>query len=748
MEPGPPATAAGVVPAAEPAPGLAQALREALVEHFRPLLEALRQEFQPLLLRPQLLEIQGLLLRLERRLEALPAARPPPPGGGPPWPSAAVGGSAAEEEGFLPASPGEAAGASHGPELDKSLASVPRGPRTMESLHGSSSGSVSSRGRGGFEITDRRQCAATLEALDEMLTNSLLERCGLMESPTTREVRCQGLPERTVATHLDGHTPPASWAGLPTPAASAKVHPALLEGDEASGFREGMPRLSFRSIVPCAEDAPSCPRTADRRSRGSKGPASPPGRRGSIPAGGAPSAGQGHRGAELEAGIAEAELESSSSHPSCGALSSVSLADAEQLRQDSQQVFEKSEERAEVRPWSSSATPRAQNMEALRAEHESMLVAEAVRYDSERCASPRWAQRLPEPGQHAGLGRLPLALLLAFAVLPPGRSVSWVWYRWVAAAAVGALALRALALAVLEPPGALYLHLTTALLALGGLAGLASLWARGIQEVLGPRNRPLFIYATARGFAARWAALSARRFAVVVALWALAVACRTVGSTSMQCVETSTSHAHLATFVVAHTLTALLLYCQLHLCSGFEVAIDNFFVTFFQEGNFEKGIYEWNLLQAMLRRAAGAVEPCFLAVGSSVLALMILTLREILNSNALSTLLQSPSSALCTSLWAGWVLPLAGLVFYAVFIGAVVTEKCLRAPAMVNAWTADEHEYIDHKRQYFVQYISQSSAGWYVIGVRVSALWASKVSYLFAAVVFTLVSQSLHLGLG
>lgn len=404
------------------------------------------------------------------------------------------------------------------------------------------------------------------------------------------------------------------------------------------------------------------------------------------------------------------------------------------------------------RPRSRDLTPATDsvwNMDALRVKHETMLVAEAMTLSSvEQHSSASEVRAAASVGRCAGRGccrfdGLPSCVLVAFGVVPPAAaSRLGAWYGWAVGAGIAAMASYSMALAILDPH-ALYLHLCTTCIALGGLLGLVFLRLQGIQDVIGPRNRPLAMYAKACGFAAQWEAASARHLIAVAAIWAVSVACKLVGSLGLDCLETSERGAPLGMFAVAYALTAALVYCQLHICCGFELAIDSFCLRFFQEGNLAKGIYEWNMLQAMLRRSAGAVEACFLAIATSILAVLMLTLREIWDASRLAWLAQA-SVAPCSALWAGWVLSPAALIFYCMFMGATVTEKCLRAPSLVNSWITGEHDYIDNERQYFVQYIMQSSAGWYVRGVRLSVMWAVKIVYLFAVVVFTITSQSLR----
>lgn len=94
----------------------------------------------------------------------------------------------------------------------------------------------------------------------------------------------------------------------------------------------------------------------------------------------------------------------------------------------------------------------------------------------------------------------------------------------------------------------------------------------------------------------------------------------------------------------------------------------------------------------------------------------------------------------CVVLLAGWVVPPIGLAFFTVFKAAAISEKCSRVPALVNAWYASE-EVVDLNVQYVVRYIVDSNAGFYIRGVRLTAFWALKFSYIFGLLAFTVITQ-------
>ena len=89
---------------------------------------------------------------------------------------------------------------------------------------------------------------------------------------------------------------------------------------------------------------------------------------------------------------------------------------------------------------------------------------------------------------------------------------------------------------------------------------------------------------------------------------------------------------------------------------------------------------------------------------------------------------------------------------YTMMRAAAVTEKANRVSPLVNSWTFEEkdepgefrneQEWMDLERQYLVQYINQSEAGFYVQGVKIRTFQVTKLCYYLGAILFAIVSQS------
>lgn len=409
-------------------------------------------------------------------------------------------------------------------------------------------------------------------------------------------------------------------------------------------------------------------------------------------------------------------------------------------------------------------------MDALRIQHELMLVSNVHSMKAQSftplqsCKDVGTAEELEDWSSSDAdmsahnlvptLYRMPQAVLNIYGIVQlDGGFWSLCFANCVFVVLLGLFA-HSICLAFLELQ-ALYVHLSTAFYTFGGLCGVLSLRLKEIDTVLGPTNRPLDSYARNYGFVREWHAVSMWRFFACGALFMTMVLSRIAAFSSGGCPgalggmsnpdgePTSTDVQSLVAFILISGLIAAITYCHLHVCCWMELSVDKFCFRFFQDKDITSGIGEWNILQAILRRAADKLDSCFLAAGTSVLLQVLLTGMELMQGDT-GALNQADVPAHCQLLWCGWIMPPVLMLLMVFFRAAAVTEKCSRVPALVNSWTfaEDDGNQIDHGRQYVVQYIMHSGAGFYVKGVRLSAFMAIKMSYLIGVVTFTIVTQS------
>ena len=143
------------------------------------------------------------------------------------------------------------------------------------------------------------------------------------------------------------------------------------------------------------------------------------------------------------------------------------------------------------------------------------------------------------------------------------------------------------------------------------------------------------------------------------------------------------------------------------------------------------------MLQAMLHQVSGKLGDTLvaLAVGSS-LSLAILGEQ---------VLFEPQVDVALVAKWMSLFYPLILFFLYVFMRLAEVTEKAGRVAPLVNSWSFQEDRgempWMDQSRQYAVQYINQSRAGFYVGGARLRMPDVQKVAYYLAAISFALLSR-------
>ncbi|CAE7223565.1 unnamed protein product [Symbiodinium sp. CCMP2592] len=285
----------------------------------------------------------------------------------------------------------------------------------------------------------------------------------------------------------------------------------------------------------------------------------------------------------------------------------------------------------------------------------------------------------------------------------------------------------------------------------GITAQLVGLGTSGDVQLLGPVERRFDEYAEEMGFLQDWRKVSLRRFCEVTAMYVFMVSCRVLASVITKEVTygsavgggLATAFPSFAFSLIALTLS-LICYCQLHVCCGLELAIDSFGLRLFRDMNMEKALEEWNLVQATLRQTSGKISGSLFILGATSFATLMFLAEQLLNN---ADLLRNLSTNLVdTCLWLGWLYPPILLFVYSMFRAAAVSEKASRVAPLVNSWKFDpedlgDAQWMDADRQYVVQYIIQSEAGFYMKGVRLTAGSVQKMSYYMAAFTFSLFAR-------
>jgi len=291
-----------------------------------------------------------------------------------------------------------------------------------------------------------------------------------------------------------------------------------------------------------------------------------------------------------------------------------------------------------------------------------------------------------------------------------------------------------------ERPGTVctcFNHLADIFLALGSMAGLMVLRKLSAgNNLLGSTESVLVGYARRKHLVQPWCQVSTRQCALLLVSWLLAVCTRVVHSTHApdtgfqfpfhgSCVLT------LVSFTFSSGLFTVLTYSLLHIIGLLTMMVDSFCYHFVEEPDLEDGVHNWNILQAVLRRASGAVELGFLFLQTAMLMTVLL---------GITGLALNEDEPWVHMWYLIAVFPLAMMSARLFFKASGVTEKCTRVPSLINSLSFGGAE-VDQRRHYLVQYINYSAAGFYVKDVRLTSAMAIKLVYVSGIVAFGVLTK-------
>ncbi|CAK0892886.1 unnamed protein product [Prorocentrum cordatum] len=194
-------------------------------------------------------------------------------------------------------------------------------------------------------------------------------------------------------------------------------------------------------------------------------------------------------------------------------------------------------------------------------------------------------------------------------------------------------------------------------------------------------------------------------------------------------------------FLFTSGLFAGLVYCHLHLCCGLGWLVDQFYWELFRGLDGPKGTRRWGVVQAFLRNAATTMELSFVAILTSVLLCLLLVGADTIFTTRREefTMKHRVRNDLLP------VLPKLVLTFYSCYRAAQVTERCKKAPALVNMVISGPRA-LDWERaeklQNVVQYIAQSDAGFYIFSKRLDMSVVWKWIYIVGLFLFYFVTYS------
>lgn len=270
---------------------------------------------------------------------------------------------------------------------------------------------------------------------------------------------------------------------------------------------------------------------------------------------------------------------------------------------------------------------------------------------------------------------------------------------------------------------------------------------KGIALLLGPEETRLDDYAREADFVADWQKVSRKRFIETVCMFIGMMCARIAAQIWVRGqleLEANWDQVYTIAFTFMLFRYLLLCYSILHCCCGLELALDSFGVRFFREMDIEQALSEWNTLQATLRQASTKISDSLLVIGFCCLASMALLGEQVIRNPR--SFVETPGQM--TS-WLSRYYPLMIAFLYTMMRAAAITEKANRVAPLVNSWKFHKsHQeddergvWMDYERQYVVQYISQSRAGFFIRGSQLTVPTVQKLLYYLGAVSFALFSR-------
>eukprot|EP00747_Dinoflagellata_sp_TGD_P063643 gnl/TRDRNA2_/TRDRNA2_153548_c2_seq1.p1 gnl/TRDRNA2_/TRDRNA2_153548_c2~~gnl/TRDRNA2_/TRDRNA2_153548_c2_seq1.p1 ORF type:complete len:591 (+),score=77.93 gnl/TRDRNA2_/TRDRNA2_153548_c2_seq1:181-1773(+) len=271
-------------------------------------------------------------------------------------------------------------------------------------------------------------------------------------------------------------------------------------------------------------------------------------------------------------------------------------------------------------------------------------------------------------------------------------------------------------------------------LALGSLFTLVSVGMLQPTQVLGECRKLLTNYGEREGFTSRWFQQARQDAVVSVVLWIAAVSVRAHNSSHALLAPDDAMFGfwgalHVASFAVMSGVLMGMTVVLLYICRALGQMVDTFCCQIALQARVYHAVQSWNILQAVLRKASADVELTLAMLSTAAFCAVLLCV-----SDALFDAGRADGNSELLSLVPGSLVVIG--IARVFFCAAAVTDKCARVPSLVNSLSFGDD--LDAERQYVVEYIIHSAAGFYVFEVCLTSVMVLKFTYLCGVVVFGL----------
>jgi len=271
-------------------------------------------------------------------------------------------------------------------------------------------------------------------------------------------------------------------------------------------------------------------------------------------------------------------------------------------------------------------------------------------------------------------------------------------------------------------------------LALGSLLGLVSMASHCNTKHLVEYCNLLHTYACQEGFDHRWATQACWDLVMMLLLWIVVVVERIRGSGVLKAMPQGEVDAAILLHIISFSLSSLILvalsFCMLYVCNALLHTVNAFCIVIVAGGSLDDAVPRWNTVQAMLRTGSKQIQACLFVLQATVLFTCLLGAIDVYQS------VQQERDYVFT-LIPGALLTLG--ISWIFFKAAAITDKCARVPSLINSCTFEAD--IDLERQYVVEYVLFSSAGFYVFEVCLTSDMILRFAYILVIGVFTLFTK-------
>lgn len=263
-------------------------------------------------------------------------------------------------------------------------------------------------------------------------------------------------------------------------------------------------------------------------------------------------------------------------------------------------------------------------------------------------------------------------------------------------------------------------------LTLGSFAGMLLLGVVWGSPELCKCNMAALSYMHREGCLDEWKKRQRVEAAISTFLWLGIVSMRVGAHITCTAQKDALAVVRLLAGLLANTILSALVYCSMYISNALTGSIDVFGQCVMAQADIVGAIHDWNVLQAVLRTCSSSIQYCLFSLQATAVAAMMLGANDVTRGDK-NPIVIVP------------VVLAAFNITRSLFRAAEVTDRCVRMPSLINSLSFGRR--MDHERQYVVEYMTNSAAGFYVFNVRITSALALKFIYASCVIVFVFVTK-------